>query len=76
MNKLSRRHFLSAAGAAGLTIGPLANFYARQAVGAPSFGAGFGPLEAKLPTNTAELMNGFIGDLRNVPILSLPKGFE
>ena len=73
---VSRRKFLSAATVAGLTIGPLTSFYARQAVGAPAFGRGFGPLEPLLPTNSGELVNSFIGDLRNRPILALPRGFE
>lgn len=64
------------ASVAGLTIGPLAAFYARHATGAPAFGRGFGPLEPQLPTNTSELVNGFIGDLRNLPILAVPPGFE
>jgi uncharacterized repeat protein (TIGR03803 family) len=73
---VSRRQFLSTATVAGLSIGPLAGFYARQAAGQPSFGRGFGPLEPTLPLNTSELQNTFIGDLRNIPILAVPRGFE
>jgi secreted PhoX family phosphatase len=78
MNSLSRRRFLSGVGTgtAGLTIAPLLSLQSRLAHGAPSFGRGFGPLSPKLPLNTAQLSNSFIGDLRNRAILALPEGFE
>jgi len=78
MTAYSRRQFMSMLGAGGasLTVAPLLGMYSRQARGAPSFGAGFGPLSAKLPLNTDSLMNAAIGDLRNVPILALPDGFD
>lgn len=79
----SRRRFMSTfgAGGAGLTIAPLLALQSGQAAaarpkGGPSFGAGFGPLTPKLPLNTDELNNPFIGDLRNKPILALPEGFD
>jgi uncharacterized repeat protein (TIGR03803 family) len=72
---VSRRTILSA-GVASLTIAPLASFYARQAVGQPAFGRGFGPLAPALPTNSADLDNAVIGDLRGRPILALPRGFD
>jgi uncharacterized protein len=78
MRSISRRGFISAlgAGTAGLSLTSFAALHARSALGAPSFGRGFGPLSAKLPLNTAALNNPFIGDLRNLPILALPEGFE
>ena len=78
MNSLSRRRFLSGLGTstAGLTIAPLLSLQSRQAHGDPSFGKGFGPLSPKLPLNTDELSNAFIGDLRGKPILALPEGFD
>ena len=57
-------------------LGPLTLLHARVARGLPSFGRGFGPLTPKLPLNTASLVNGFMGDLRNIAILALPEGFE
>jgi uncharacterized protein len=78
MRSISRRGFVSyfSAGTAGLTIAPLLGLQARVARGDSPFGRGFGPLEPMLPLNTMELSNAFIGDLRNVPILALPRGFE
>ena len=78
MTELSRRRFMSmlGAGAAGLTIAPMLSLYSRQARGAPSFGPGFGPVSPKLPLNTEALINPSIGDLRNLPILALPEGFD
>jgi secreted PhoX family phosphatase len=78
MKSLSRRGFVSffGAGTAGLTIAPLTALHARAAYAAPSFGRGFGPLSPRLPENSAQLVNAFIGDLRNKPILALPAGFE
>lgn len=73
MKSMSRRGFVSMM---GLTIGPLTALHARAARGAPFFGRGFGPLTPKLPLNTGDLINPFIGDLRNRPILALPEGFE
>jgi secreted PhoX family phosphatase len=78
MALLSRRSFVSSLGigTAGIAAAPLATFYSRMAAGVPSFGRGFGPLEAKLPLNTASLNNATIGDLRNRVLLSVPKGFD
>jgi uncharacterized protein len=78
MTPISRRGFISAlgSGTAGLTIAPLLGLQSRLAQGSPAFGRGFGPLSPMLPLNTATLSNDFIGDLRNLPILSLPEGFE
>ena len=78
MSSLSRRHFMSTLGigTAGFAAAPLATFYSRVARGVPSFGRGFGPLEAKLPLNTASLNNPLMGDLRNRVLLSVPTGFD
>jgi uncharacterized protein len=78
MTSFSRRHFMSSVGigSAGLVAAPLSTFYARVARGVPSFGRGFGPLEPKLPLNTATLNNSFIGDLRNRVLLAVPQGFD
>lgn len=78
MKSISRRGFVSwfGAGTAGLTIAPLTALHSRAAFAAPSFGRGFGPLSAKLPLNSDQLGNAFIGDLRGKPILALPEGFE
>ena len=78
MSSFSRRDFLSSVGigSAGMMALPLSTFYARVASGEPSFGRGFGPLEAKLPLNSASLNNPFIGDLRQKALLSVPKGFD
>jgi uncharacterized protein len=75
MTAISRRNFVSLVGA-GAALGPLAALHSRIALGAPSFGPGFGPLQSKLPLNTAELFNDVIGDLRNLPILAVPEGFD
>src|SRR5688572_9354305 len=78
MKSISRRGFVSwfGAGTAGLTIAPLTALHSRAAVAAPSFGRGFGPLSSKLPLNSDQLINAFIGDLRGKAILALPEGFE
>src|SRR5262245_10367380 len=75
---ISRRHFMSSLGigTVGIAAAPLATFYSRVAQGVPSFGRGFGPLEAKLPLNTGTLNNPIMGDLRNRVLLSVPKGFD
>src|SRR5690606_1303454 len=74
MANVSRRHFFSVcgAGAAVAMLTPLAVHADCARRGLPAFGRGFGPLEPKLPLNAAELP----ANLRNVPILALPKGFE
>lgn len=75
----SRRRFLTLAGAtaAGVTaISPLEAFYAKIARGQGVTSAGFGPLQPKLALNHAELGNTVIGDLRNIPLLELPPGFN
>lgn len=78
MASISRRGFVSllGAGGAGFTLGPLVALQSRVARGAPAFGRGFGPLAPQLPVNTDDLVNSFIGDLRQKPILALPSGFE
>ena len=78
MTLLSRRSFMSSVGigTAGMAAAPLATFYSRIAQGVPSFGRGFGPLEGKLPLNTASLNNPRIGDLRNRVLLAVPNGFD
>ena len=75
---LSRRNFMSTLGigTVGIAAAPLATFYSRIAQGVPSFGRGFGPLEAKLPLNTATLNNPLMGDLRNRALLAVPQGFD
>lgn len=70
----SRRQFVKLVGA-GAMLAPLAAVYSRAAQGAPAFGPGFGPLEEVLPLNTSELVLPGVWDLRNVPLLRLPKGF-
>jgi uncharacterized protein len=75
----SRRRFLTLAGAtaAGVTVvSPLEAFYARIARGEMVKGTGFGSLQPKLPLNQADLASTVIGDLRNVPLLELPPGFN
>ena len=79
---LSRRTFVKLAGtsaAAGALL-PLAALYSKANAGMPSFGSGFGPLEAQLAINAAELRiaqpNGSVLDFRATPILALPKGFS
>ncbi|NEQ29475.1 MAG: DUF839 domain-containing protein [Leptolyngbya sp. SIO4C5] len=60
-------------------VSPLEAFYARVAQGRESeFAGGFkyGPLRPTLPRNTADLANTVAGDLRNVPLLELPRGFK
>lgn len=76
----SRRDFMKLMGA-GAALAPLAAFYSRAAIGAPMFGAGFGPLAASLPLNTHELvsyrLDGSIAfDYRNLPLVTLPEGFR
>jgi secreted PhoX family phosphatase len=74
MTNFSRRRFVSACGAGGasLLFAPLLAQQARAQSGLPAFGRGFGPLEPVLPLNTAELPS----NLRNIPLLSVPKGFR
>jgi len=76
----SRRHFVKMLGA-GAMVAPLAAFYQRAAIGAPSFGPGFGELKPALPLNTDELFalrtDGTIAfDFRGKPLLTLPEGFR
>lgn len=82
---VSRRRFMSMIGAGGasLTVAPLlalqaGSALAKSPVGGPAFGPGFGPIAPKLPLNTGDavLNNPLIGDLRNLPLLALPEGFD
>ncbi|TFZ04279.1 alkaline phosphatase PhoX [Ramlibacter rhizophilus] len=70
----SRRHFMKFLGA-GAMIAPLAALHARPAGAAPAFGPGFGPLSPSLPLNSSELVGAF-GDLRGLPLVTLPPGFR
>ncbi|MBN1239413.1 MAG: DUF839 domain-containing protein [Gammaproteobacteria bacterium] len=74
MLNVTRRRFFSAcgAGAAAAAIAPLVAQTARAAQGTPAFGRGFGALNPKLPLNADALPS----DLRGVPLLALPEGFE
>lgn len=75
----SRRKFLTLAGttAAGVTlVSPLEAFYARVAQGQAATGAGYGPLQPKLPVNASELTNTVVGNLSQEPLLALPPGFN
>lgn len=80
MTDVSRRRFMSLMGAGGasLTIAPLLALQAGRAAAEPSFGPGFGPIAPRLPLNTQDalLNNPLIGDLRNQPLLALPRGFD
>lgn len=71
----SRRNFMKLVGT-GAMVGPLSAFYARAAVGGPSFGSGFGPLTPTLPLNTADLAVSGVFDFRNRPLISLPPDFR
>lgn len=76
----SRRDFVKLLGA-GAMVAPLAAFYQRAAIGAPSFGPGFGELKPALPLNTDELFSlrtdGTIAfDFRGKPLMTLPEGFR
>jgi uncharacterized protein len=66
--------------AAASAVAPLALLYSRTAMGAPSFGPGFGPLEPRLALNADELVitqpDGTVLNWINTPILALPKGFS
>src|SRR5690606_32080743 len=74
MLNVTRRRFFSAcgAGAAAAAIAPLVAQTARAAQGTPAFGRGFGALNPKVPLNADALPS----DLRGVPLLALPEGFE
>jgi secreted PhoX family phosphatase len=88
---VDRRKFLkmTSAAAAGTAVAPLGLLYARSAEAkkkarnvsgacdTASFSVpGFGPIKPKLPLNTAELGDiAGAGDLRNVPLISLPDPF-
>ena len=79
---VSRRNLMRLLGtsAAASAVAPLALLYSRAAMGAPSFGPGFGPLEPRLALNAAELiitqLDGTVLNWTNTPILALPKGFS
>lgn len=85
MRNLSRRQFviMASAAAAGTAVAPMGLLNARRAnAQASCFPAsfsttGFGPIAPRLPENTSALGNIVgTGDLRNVPMLSLPDGFK
>ncbi|MGK7889594.1 MAG: alkaline phosphatase PhoX [Leptolyngbyaceae cyanobacterium] len=83
---------LASAAAAGSAVAPMGFLNARRAVASGSCSpasfsvAGLGPVSAKLPVNTAALANVLVGtaddgsaeiaDLREVPLLTLPRGFK
>jgi len=71
----SRRNFMKLVGT-GAMIAPLSALYSRAAGAAPSFGPGFGPLSPALPLNTADLLVPGAYDYRNVPLITLPPGFQ
>lgn len=85
-----RRRFLrfAAAAAAGTAVAPLAAFYLRESSArqppwadicgvASVAGEGFGRLGPGLPLNTRDLDDiAGVGDLRGVPLLALPQGFQ
>ena len=65
--QVSRRKFLTLAGTSAATVtmlSPLEAFYAQVANGEMPTSTGYGPLEEKLPLNTAELP----GNFRNRPL--------
>ncbi|YAF97831.1 MAG: alkaline phosphatase PhoX [Nodularia sp. CChRGM 3473] len=73
--EFSRRKFLTLAGTSAATVtmlSPLEAFYAKVARGEMPTSTGYGPLEDKLPLNTAELPP----NLNGRPILKLPRGFN
>jgi len=86
---LDRRKFLklASAAAAGTAVAPLGMLHTRSAAArarnvsgacdTASFTVdGFGPLSPKVPLNTMELGNVVgVGDLRDVPLLTLPERF-
>ncbi|WP_088243427.1 alkaline phosphatase PhoX [Calothrix rhizosoleniae] len=85
MSNISRRQFitLASAAAAGTAMAPMGLLQVRRAIAndkcfPASFTVdGFGTLSELLPLNTSEL--GDVpgkGDLRNTPLLRLPKGFQ
>lgn len=85
MRNLSRRQFvmMASAAAAGTVVAPMGLLNARRAIANPSCSTasftatGFGPIAPRLPENTLSLGSaGDLGDLRNVPMLSLPDGFK
>ncbi len=87
-SSISRRQFvtLASAAAAGTAMAPMGLLQVRRAMAQvagdkcspASFAVdGFGSLSPKIPLNTMELGNvPGKGDLRNVPLLRLPQGFE
>ncbi|MBW4555934.1 MAG: PhoX family protein [Trichormus sp. ATA11-4-KO1] len=73
--EFSRRKFLTLAGTSAATVtmlSPLEAFYAKVARGEMPTSTGYGPLEEKLPLNTAELPPNLSGR----PLLKLPRGFN
>lgn len=79
---LNRRDFMKALGA-GAALAPLAAHFSRNALAAPAFGPGFGPLEPMLPVNSDELIAyrfdnpaAVAFDYRGLPLISLPRGFS
>ncbi|MEB3294040.1 MAG: alkaline phosphatase PhoX [Synechococcales bacterium] len=77
--KVSRRHFLTLAGASAAStsmLAPLEAFYARAAQGKSTKSFGFGDIYPKLPVNASELSRTVVGDLSQEAILALPSGFN
>ncbi len=78
--KLSRRNFFGLAGASAASVtlgGPLEALYARIANGQLADDFIFGPISPTLPVNAAELTNiPGLGNISNIPLLQLPKGFK
>ena len=84
---MNRRNFarMAAAAGAGTAAAPLANLSSKAALASEGEGCavandrspGFGPLVEKVPLNTQDLGNvAGAGDLRGVPLLKLPEGFQ
>lgn len=76
MKPINRRRFLQLinTGAASLSLLPVINLFAEQAPVAGKL-PDLGPLTPRIPTNTDDLSNALIGDLRGRALLSLPAGF-
>jgi len=85
MSKFSRRQFvaLMGAAAAGTAVAPMGLLNARRAMASSSCSTasfsspGFGPLFPQLPNNAKSLTSiAGVGDISDVPLLSLPNKFQ
>ncbi|MEM1437331.1 MAG: alkaline phosphatase PhoX, partial [Pseudomonadota bacterium] len=89
MPRVSRRNFskLISSAAATSAVAPLGMLHSKRARAAISCDPssfrveGFGPLKATLPVNTNDLKDiagtaGLSGDLRGIPLMRVPDGFE